>query len=123
MKAYRLECKRDACIQVEENMIRKAFLMSVKPDAHAEYERRHQPIWADLKSVLKSHGVHNYSIFLDASTNRLFGYAEIESENRWRSIAETDECKRWWTFMKDIMPANPDDSPVSKDLMEVFHLD
>jgi len=97
--------------------------MSVNSDAHAEYERRHKPIWDDLKAVLKAHGVSNYSIFLDTQSSQLFGYAEIESEELWTSIAETEECKRWWAFMKDIMPSNPDDSPISQDLAEVFHLD
>ena len=104
-------------------MIRKAFLMSVNPDAHDEYERRHQPIWEELNAVLKNHGVSNYSIFLDDETSQLFGYAEIESEDQWASIANTDECKRWWAYMKDVMPTNPDSSPVSRDLREVFHLD
>ena len=104
-------------------MIRKAFLMTVNADAHDEYERRHNPIWGDLQAVLKSHGVSNYSIFLERSTSQLFGYAEIESEDQWESIAETDECKRWWAFMKDIMPANADNSPISIELREVFHLD
>lgn len=104
-------------------MIRKAFLMTVNPDAHEEYERRHRPIWADLEAVLKSHGVHNYSIYLESSTSQLFGYAEIGSEERWAAIADTDECKRWWAFMKDIMPSNADNSPISKELTEVFHLD
>ncbi|CAK5470331.1 L-rhamnose mutarotase [Escherichia coli] len=26
-------------------MIRKAFVMQVNPDAHEEYQRRHNPIW------------------------------------------------------------------------------
>jgi L-rhamnose mutarotase len=104
-------------------MIRKAFLMSVNPDSHSEYERRHRPIWDELASVLKDHGVANYSIFLDESTSHLFGYAEVESEELWAAIAETDECRRWWTHMKDIMPTNADDSPISTELNEVFHLD
>lgn len=104
-------------------MIRKAFLMSVDPDSHDEYERRHRPIWQELEVVLRDHSVHNYSIFLDAETSQLFGYAEIESEELWNSIADTDECHRWWAFMKGIMPSNPDNSPVSRDLREVFHLD
>ncbi len=103
-------------------MIRKAFVMSVHPGREAEYARRHQPIWDELATTLKSHGVHNYSIFLDPSTNQLFGYAEIESEERWAAIAQTDVCKRWWKFMGDIMPANPDNSPVSRGIEEVFHL-
>ncbi len=103
--------------------MRKAFLMSVDPAQHKEYERRHQPIWSDLEAILKAHGVHNYSIFLDAETSQLFGYAEIESEELWLTIAETDECRRWWAFMQDIMPSSADNSPVSRDLREVFHLD
>ena len=104
-------------------MIRKAFLMSVNPNSHAEYERRHRPIWNELASVLKDHGVANYSIFLDESTSLLFGYAEIESNECWAAIAETDECRRWWAYMKDVMPTNADNSPVSTELNEVFHLD
>jgi len=97
--------------------------MSLNLDCREEYERRHNPVWADLQEVLKQHGVHNYSIFLETETNKLFGYAEIESEELWAKIAETDECKRWWAFMKDLMPTNTDNSPVSVNLEEVFHLD
>ena len=104
-------------------MIRKAFLMSVNADAHSEYEKRHRPIWDDLAAVLKQHGVSNYSIYLDAQTSQLFGYAEIDSEELWNSIAETNECRRWWSHMQDIMPTNDDNSPVSRELREVFHLD
>jgi L-rhamnose mutarotase len=104
-------------------MIRKAFLMQVNPDAHEEYEKRHNPIWPELEAVLKEHGVHNYSIFLDADTGTLFAYAEIEDEERWASIAQTDVCRKWWAHMGDVMPSNPDNSPVSKDVREMFHID
>jgi L-rhamnose mutarotase len=104
-------------------MIRKAFLMHVNPYAHDEYERRHRPIWRELEDVLRQHGVSNYSIFLDTSTSQLFGYAEIESEEKWSTIAATDECQRWWAFMKDIMSTESDNSPTSRDLKEVFHID
>jgi L-rhamnose mutarotase len=104
-------------------MIRKAFLMTLKPGNQAEYERRHQPIWAELQEVLKSHGVSNYSIFLHRQTEQLFAYAEIESEELWARIAETDACRRWWAFMKDLMLTHTDDSPVAIVLDEVFHLD
>ena len=103
-------------------MIRKAFVMSVHAGAEAEYARRHQPIWDDLAAVLRAHGSHNYSIFLDPATRQLFGYVEIESEARWAAVAATEVCQRWWKFMGDIMPSNPDHSPVSRELREVFHL-
>jgi len=104
-------------------MIRKAFVMSVNEGQEQEYERRHNPIWADLEQTLKDHGVHNYSIFLHPETRQLFGYVEIEDEQRWDAIAQTGPCQRWWKHMSDVMPANPDNSPVSIDLKEVFHLD
>lgn len=103
-------------------MIRKAFKMWVHPDQHAEYERRHNPIWSELAQTLRAHGVVNYSIFLDPATSELFAYAEIESEERWRAIAQTGVCRRWWRHMREIMPANADDSPKAVDLREVFRL-
>lgn len=103
-------------------LIRKAFVMSVNAGAEAEYETRHSPIWPELAATLTAHGVHNYSIFLLPGTRQLFGYAEIESEERWAAIAKTDVCRRWWAHMADVMPANADGSPVAADAREVFHL-
>jgi len=103
-------------------MIRKAFVMSVNLGAEEEYERRHRPIWAELETVLRDHGVHSYSIFLLPETRQLFAYAEVENEARWEAIARTEACQRWWKFMRDVMPANPDNSPQSSPLREMFHL-
>ena len=105
------------------NVIRKAFRMSVNAGAAKEYERRHRPIWADLEKVLLDHGVTTYSIFLDPESHDLFGYVEVESEDLWDRIGATDVCRRWWRHMRDVMPANADDSPVSRDLREVFHIE
>jgi L-rhamnose mutarotase len=103
-------------------MIRKAFRMSVHPDAVEEYVRRHNPIWAELEETLARHGVRSYSIYFDRETHDLFAYAEVESEERWAAIASTDVCRRWWRHMRELMPSNPDDSPVSRELREVFHI-
>ncbi len=104
-------------------MIRRAFVMQVNPDRCGEYEKRHNPIWPELEKTLKDHGVHTYSIFLDEKTHQLFGYVEFEDEGRWKAIAQTPVCRKWWAYMKDIMPSNPDNSPVQRDLREVFHIE
>jgi len=104
-------------------MLRKAFVMSVNKGCEAEYEKRHRPIWPELEAVLKKHGAYNYSIFLHEGTNQLFGFVEVEDEARWNAIAQTDICKKWWAHMKDLMPSNPDNSPMAKELREVFHID
>ena len=97
--------------------------MQVNPGMGAEYARRHQPIWRELEDTLIAHGVRTYSIYLDPPTLDLFGYVELENEAAWNAVAQTDVCRRWWQFMRDIMPANPDDSPVSRELREVFHIE
>lgn len=102
--------------------MRIAFRMSVTAGREAEYERRHSPIWPELETVLLDQGVRTYSIFLDPVTGDLFAYAEIEDEERWRAIASTDVCRRWWRSMRELMPSNADDSPVARDLREVFHI-
>ena len=102
--------------------IRKAFRMKVHPGYEAEYERRHRPIWSELEDVLRAHGVTRYSIFLDPATQDLFAYAEIEDEQRWNAIADTEACRRWWRYMREIMPSSVDDSPLSRELKEVFRL-
>ena len=103
-------------------VIRKAFKMFVNSDQHAEYARRHNPIWCELEDTLRAHGVRTYFIFLDEQTSELFGYVELESEERWDAIARTEVCQRWWKHMREIMPSHADNSPVSTTLREVFHL-
>jgi L-rhamnose mutarotase len=97
--------------------------MSVHQGQYTEYERRHNPIWQELQEVLKAHGVHNYSIFLDPADGSLFGYVEVEDEVRWEAIATTPVCRKWWLHMRDLMPTHPDNSPQSVTLREVFHLE
>jgi L-rhamnose mutarotase len=97
--------------------------MSVNSGEHAEYERRHRPIWKELEDVLLAQGVHTYSIFLDDATGDLFAYAEIEDEARWAAVSQTEVCRRWWRHMREIMPANPDDSLVARALREIFHIE
>ena len=103
-------------------MIRKAFVMSVNPGREAEYMRRHQPIRPELEAVLRAHGVVTYSIFLQPETRQLFAYVEFADEAQWAAIAQTEDCRRWWAHLCELMPTNADDSPVSRELPEVFHL-
>ena len=103
-------------------MIRIANKMKVYKDCYAEYKKRHDEIWPEMKKELKAHGYHNYAIYLDEETGDLFACAEIEDEALCAEMANTQVCRKWWDSMKDLMETNPDNSPVSKDLKEVFFL-
>ena len=101
----------------------KGFKMKLYEGQEAEYEKRHNQLWPEMKDIIHEYGGKNYTIFLDKETLTLFGYIEIEDEERWAKGADTAINRKWWDFMADIMETNPDNSPVSIDLKEVFHLD
>ena len=101
----------------------KGFKMKLYEGQEAEYEKRHNQLWPEMKDMIHEYGGKNYTIFLDKETLTLFGYIEIEDEERWAKGANTAINRKWWDFMADIMETNPDNSPVSINLKEVFHLD
>lgn len=103
--------------------MRKGFKMKLYPGMEGEYERRHNQLWSKMKEMIHEYGGSNYSIFLDRETRELFGYIEIEDEARWMKSADTDINRKWWDYMADIMETNPDNSPVSVELKQMFHLD
>lgn len=101
----------------------KGFKMKLFQGMEKEYERRHNLLWPEMKEMIHEYGGKNYTIFLDRETLTLFGYIEIESEEKWAKSADTEICRKWWGYMADIMETNPDNSPMSTDLKNVFHLD
>lgn len=101
----------------------KGFKMKLDAGMAEEYRTRHNQLWPEMKDIIHEHGGKNYSIFLDEETNILFGYIEIENEDLWNQVGKTDVNQKWWDFMASIMETNADNSPVSKDLDLMFHLD
>ena len=55
-------------------------------------------------------------------TNNLFAYLTIDDSKKLEELANEPVMKKWWTYMKDIMETNEDDSPVTIPLKEVFYL-
>jgi len=103
-------------------MHRIAFKMKLFKGKEDEYKKRHDAIWPELKSLLKTTGIEDYSIFLDEETNDLFGVLKIEDPMKLDELPNHPVMKKWWSYMKDIMETNEDESPVSVRMSEVFHL-
>ena len=101
---------------------RFAFKMKLNPGFKEEYRKRHDIIWPELEKLLKNEGIGNYSIFLDEETNTLFAYQEQSGESSSQDLGKTDIVKKWWKYMADIMETNPDNSPVTKPLEQVFFM-
>ncbi len=102
---------------------RFGFKMKLNPGMKEEYRKRHDRIWPELSKLLKDNGIGNYSIFLDEETNTLFAYQEQSGESSSQDLGTTEIVKKWWAYMADIMVTNPDNSPVSVPLEQVFFLE
>jgi L-rhamnose mutarotase len=103
-------------------MERVAFKMQLHKGAEEEYKKRHDELWPELSALLKQAGISEYSIFLDAATNSLFGVLKAEDPKSLDDLPRHEVMQRWWKYMSDIMDANGDNSPVSVPLKEVFYL-
>lgn len=104
-------------------MNRLAFKMYLNEGQKEEYKKRHNEIWPELKKLLKDAGVSEYSIFLDEETNILFAFQKVSGEGGSQDLGQTEIVQQWWAFMADVMKTNPDNSPVSIPLEEVFYME
>ena len=104
-------------------MKRQAFKMFLKPGCEAEYEKRHNEIWPELRQLLKEAGVGNYSIFWDRDTYILFAYQEVSGDQGSQDLGTTEIVQKWWAYMADIMETKEDNSPVSIPLPQVFFME
>ncbi len=103
-------------------MKRVAFKMQLIAGQAEEYKRRHDALWPELRKLLSETGIQDYSIFVDEQSHTLFGVLKIEIPESLDNLREDPVMKKWWSFMQDIMATNPDRSPVSIPLKEVFYL-
>jgi L-rhamnose mutarotase len=102
---------------------RLAFKMQLHKGQEVEYKKRHDELWPELQQLLKETGVSDYSIFLEESTGNLLGVLKVQDPVLLDELPTHPVMKKWWAYMKDLMDCNPDNSPVSIPLEEVFHLD
>ena len=103
-------------------MKRFGFKMKLKPGFKEEYKKRHDAIWPELKALIQSTGVSDYSIFLDEETNILFGVQKQGGKMSSQDLGANPVVMKWWSYMADIMETNPDNSPVTVPLEEVFYM-
>ena len=104
-------------------MQRLAFKMKIKQGQKYAYIKRHKEIWPALKSLLATAVISEYYIFLDEETNTLFAFQKVKGQGGSQDLADHPIVQKWWDYMADIMEVNPDNSPVSIPLEEVFYLE
>ena len=96
--------------------------MKLKSGFRQEYIKRHNEVWPEITDLIKRSGISDYSIFLDEETNILFGVQKMSGDVSSQELGAVDIQQKWWDYMSDIMETNPDHSPVTIPLEEVFYL-
>ncbi len=97
--------------------------MKLKPGCAAEYKRRHDNIWPELAAELRAAGICDYSIFLDEQNLTLFAVQKLADNHKAGQLHNSPVMRKWWDYMAPLMETNPDNSPMTRPLNEVFHLD
>lgn len=104
-------------------MEKYAWRATVRDGCIEEYCRRHDAIWPELKDLLKSAGICNYTIWNVG--NELFGYYECEKgvEYAAQTQAKSEIVDRWNEYMKDVMVMEMDPVTGAQPLLKkVFEL-
>lgn len=102
-------------------MERYAWKALVKDGKLEEYIKRHDEIWQEMKDVLASAGIVNYTIWNVG--NELFGYYECEKgiEYAAKVQAESAVVAKWNEYMKDVMTMELDpETGAQPKLKKVF---
>ena len=109
---------------MEENKMRSAFRMKLRPGCAEEYRKRHAAIWPELLRSLRATGISDYTIWLDPGTETLFAQRQIESPQRLSSLPDDPVFRRWQEFIEDLLEQEPDGSgPAVSILQEIFHME
>lgn len=103
-------------------MPRMAFKMYLIQGQEAEYEKRHNEIWPELVDLLHEHGVYDYSISLDETTNTLFALQNRRPNHTADEIGDVPLMQRWFKHMDGLLKTNPDGTPIVVPLREVFFM-
>ena len=105
-------------------MRRAAFKMKLFPGKKDDYIKRHDKIWPELIKLLKDNGISDYTIFLDEETNVLFAVQKVdENAGSSQDHGNNPIVQKWWAQNIDLMETNPDNSPISIPLTELFHME
>jgi len=71
------------------------FRMQLNEGQAQEYRRRHDEIWPELVSLLKSSGVSDYSIFLHEPSNSLFAVLRRTPEHTMDTLPLEPIMQKW----------------------------
>lgn len=79
-----------------------AFVLRVRAGMEAEYRRRHDALWPDMRAALLDAGILHYEIWLHAPSRLLFAH-QVRRAGGAPSAAGAAVMARWRAHMTDVL--------------------
>jgi L-rhamnose mutarotase len=80
-----------------------SFVLRLKPGMEAEYRKRHDELWPEMRQLLLSSGIVHYEISLHPETNLLFAFILRRKDHRMAGIPDHPVGQRWRAHLADIL--------------------
>ena len=97
-----------------------AFALRLRPGSEAEYKRRHDTLWTDMRDALLGAGILHYEIHLSRADNLLFAFIIRRRDHTMHTLPQNETFQRWQAYMADILVAT--DGQVRVPLAPMFTL-
>ncbi len=104
-------------------MERLCFVIHLAPGAEAEYDRRHDELWPDMREAIVAAGFTNYSLFRRGS--EVIGYSECVPDvaTVLANMGATDVNTRWGESLASVIDSMTDETGGLIRYTQVWHLD
>jgi L-rhamnose mutarotase len=96
------------------------FVLRVRAGMEAEYRRRHDALWPEMRAALLEAGIMHYEIWLHAPT-RLRCARQVRRAGAGPTPAGTEIMARWRAYMADVLEQT-DSGPWRDALTQEFRL-
>jgi L-rhamnose mutarotase len=100
-------------------LIRKAFVLKLKPGALDDYIYWHDNIWPDLQAEIAKQGIAEITLFNLDDTIVL--YSQVNDESAWTRLWDSEVHHRWGELMNQFMHYRDDGVVDSRELREIWH--
>lgn len=80
-----------------------AFCLRLRAGHEAEYQRRHDDLWPDMRRALLDAGLLHYEIYLEPQSLLLFIFMVRRSDHSMGDLQRNPVWRRWQHHMADIL--------------------
>lgn len=100
---------------------RKAWRMTLRPGAEADYDREHARIWPEMLAEMRKGGVLRFLIYRDGCD--VFAWQERDGPFPEPGALPSETLRNWWRAMEPLMLTDANGQPRRRPMTEVFVLE